>query len=284
MVNQGKINKGYIDQKLFETADKYLFDSIVLDKVCISILDSYIKYIRPFLHPDCDYLLVYRNGKQLSKLTDCFSILVFEAIAKYANPTRYRQLRYKIETESCENLELEECTWISEDQKHSSQVAKLHYRKKRSREVALKGQSCFKKLRGEEGLKVEQSLKSFIEEDLSDSAASNSDNDEVSNKDSVNFTSSNTHIDMSEDVPIYLDRGQKSSSGSHDEKAERKRKFFTEEEDEALRRGLQRYGQGKWTRILKDSEFSALQGRTIDSLKKRASSKGFRSNFSTTVK
>ena len=90
-----------------------------------------------------------------------------------------------------------------------------------------------------------------------------------------------TRTYMSEDVPIYLDRGQKSSSDSHDEKVERKRKFFTEEENEALRRGLQRYGQGKWTRILKDSEFSALQGRTIDSLKKRASSKGFRTKFST---
>ena len=57
------------------------------------------------------------------------------------NPTRYWQI---IETESCENLELEECTWISEDQKQSSQVAKMQYRKKRSREVALKGQSCLK--------------------------------------------------------------------------------------------------------------------------------------------
>ena len=110
MVNQGKKKKGYIDQKLFKTADKYVFDSIVLDKVCIRILDDYIKYIRPLLHPDCDYLLVNRNGKQLSKLTDCFNILVFEAIGKYVNPTRYRQI---IETESCENLKLVECTWIS---------------------------------------------------------------------------------------------------------------------------------------------------------------------------
>ena len=154
----------------------------------------------------------------------------------------------------------------------------MHYRKKKSREVALKGQSCLKKLHGEEGLKVEQRLKSFIEEDLSDSAASNSDNDEVSNNNSVNFTSSDTHIDMSEDVRIYLDRGQKSSSDSHDEKAERKRKFFTEEENEALRRGLQRYGRGKWTRILKDSEFSALRGRTIDSLKKGHLQKDFDQN------
>ena len=89
----GMVNKGKeIDQKLFKTTYRYVFDSIVLNKVCITILDSHIKYIRPFLNLDCDYLLVNRNEKQLSKLTDCFSILVFEAIGKYVNPTRYRQI------------------------------------------------------------------------------------------------------------------------------------------------------------------------------------------------
>ena len=58
MVNQGKKDKEYIYQNLFKAADKYVFDSIVLDKVCISILEGYMNYIRPFLHPDCDYLLV----------------------------------------------------------------------------------------------------------------------------------------------------------------------------------------------------------------------------------
>ena len=38
------------------------------------------------------------------------------------DPARYRQI---IETESCDNLELEECTWISKDQKHSLQVTKM---------------------------------------------------------------------------------------------------------------------------------------------------------------
>ena len=114
---------------------------------------------------------------------------------------------------------------------------------------------------------------------MSDSEASNSDNDKY-----LITTQSILPVATSEDVPIYIDRGPKSNSDSHDEKAERKRKFFTEEEDETLRRGLQRYRQGKWTRILKDSEFSALQGRAIDSLKKWASSKGLRSKFSTTVK
>ena len=101
------------------------------------------------------------------------------------------------------------------------------------------GKGRVKKLRCEEGLKVEQSLKSFIEEDLSDSAASNSNNDEVSENDSANLTGSNTHFDMSEDVPIHLDRRQKSNFHSHDEQAERKLKFFTEEEDETLKHGLQ---------------------------------------------
>ena len=81
-VKQGKKNKECIDQKLFKTEEKYIFDSIVLDKVCISILDGFLKYIRPFLHPDSDYLLVNRNGKQLSKLTDCLSILVFKVQMK----------------------------------------------------------------------------------------------------------------------------------------------------------------------------------------------------------
>ena len=117
----------YIDQKLFKTADRYVFDSIVFDNTCIAVLDGYVKYIRPLLQPSCSYLLTNRNGKQFCKFKDSFSIPVFEAIGKYVNPTRYRQI---IETESSNNLELDECTWISEDQKYSSQVAKTYYQKR----------------------------------------------------------------------------------------------------------------------------------------------------------
>ena len=74
--------------------------------------------------------------------------LVFDAIGKYIHPTRYRQI---IKTESCETLDTTELEWISEDQKHSSHVAKIHYRKKHSRDVALKGQQCLKKLKGQKG-------------------------------------------------------------------------------------------------------------------------------------
>ena len=127
MFEEGKKNNGYIDQRLFKTADRYIIDSIVLDDTCTALLDGYVKYIRPLLQPSCSYLLTNSNGKPFCNLTDSFSILVFQAIGKYVNSTRYRQI---IETESSNNLELDECTWISEDQKHSSQVAKTYYQKR----------------------------------------------------------------------------------------------------------------------------------------------------------
>ena len=40
---------------------------------------------------------------------------------------------------------------MSKDQKHSSTVAKVHYQKQRSREVALKGYECVQKLQGAKG-------------------------------------------------------------------------------------------------------------------------------------
>ena len=68
--------------------------------------------------------------------------LVFDAIGKYFHQTRYRQI---IETENSETLDTTEQEWISEDQQHSSHVAKIHYRKKLSRDITLKGQQCLKK-------------------------------------------------------------------------------------------------------------------------------------------
>ena len=62
---------------------------------------GYLNYIRPHLNLACNYLLVCRNGKQISKLTNTFDRVVYEAIGKYINPTRYRQI---IETESIEKL------------------------------------------------------------------------------------------------------------------------------------------------------------------------------------
>ena len=95
--------------------------------------------MKPLIHPKCNFILISKKGYQLSRLSDAMGKLVFDAIGKYIHPTRYRQM---IETESSETLDTTEQEWISEDQNHSSHVAKIHYRKKRSRDVALKKQQC----------------------------------------------------------------------------------------------------------------------------------------------
>ena len=52
---------------------------------------GYLNYIRPHLNLACNYLLVCRNGKQISNLTNIFGRVVYEEIGKYIKPTRYRQ-------------------------------------------------------------------------------------------------------------------------------------------------------------------------------------------------
>ena len=86
-------------------------------------------------------------------------LLVYEAIGKYVHPTCYRQI---IDTESADALSLEEQDLISQDQKHTSNVARIHYRKKSWRVVAENGNHCIKKLRGESGEQLDSSLKKLV--------------------------------------------------------------------------------------------------------------------------
>ena len=130
----------------FKTSLQYTFDSVLLDGQCTEIIDDYIRYVRQLLHPKCDYLLVTRSGTQYKKLSDLMSILTFQAIGKYIHPTRYCQI---VETESALRLSSEEQSLVSRDQKHSSQVARTHYQKLASRNVAVKARHCVDKLKDE---------------------------------------------------------------------------------------------------------------------------------------
>ena len=89
MVRAAKENGGFIDQKKFKTASKYGFDSLILTDASVQVLDSYINFVRPLLKPQCEFILVTRNGGQHSKLGDVMSKLVFDAIGKFIHPTRY---------------------------------------------------------------------------------------------------------------------------------------------------------------------------------------------------
>ena len=141
MIDDTKRNTAFIDQKEFKTAHHYVFDSFNLQPKSLRVIQGYRKHVRPLLMPTCDFLLVHRNGAQYSKLTEALGKLGFDAIGKYINPTRYRQI---IETKSSNCLDNEEQEWISEDQKHSSHVARICYQNKRCRNVALKGQGSLK--------------------------------------------------------------------------------------------------------------------------------------------
>ena len=144
-LDHAKKNGGYIDQTTFKTASTYTFDTIILSTDVMAILDTYVQVVRPLAHPSCDYVIVNSNGKQYSALGTAMSILVFQAIGKGVNPTRYRQI---VESESAEKLNLEERAVISKDQRHSSQVAEKIYQKKLSRDVAQGGLNCLRKLVG----------------------------------------------------------------------------------------------------------------------------------------
>ncbi|XP_068726443.1 uncharacterized protein [Montipora capricornis] len=102
MVKAAKANGGFIDQKTFKTAGKYGFDSVILTDTSMQILDGYINFVRPLLKPQCDFVLVTKNGSQQSKLGNEMSKLVFDAIGKYIHPTRYRQI---VETQSLHALD-----------------------------------------------------------------------------------------------------------------------------------------------------------------------------------
>ena len=48
---------------------------------------------------------------------------------------------------------------------------------------------------------------------------------------------------------------------------------FTKEEDDFLKEGITKHGFGQWTAILRDDDFHFQEGRTADTLKKRAGMK-----------
>ena len=250
MIATAKENGGFIDQKTFKTAGKYGFDSLILTDANMHVLNGYISNVRPLLKPQCDFVLVTRNGGQHGKLGETMSKLVFDAIGKYIHPTRYRQI---VETQSLNQLTCEEQRFLSEDQKHSSAVAKVHYQKQRSREVALKGHECLQKLQGTKGSEVDDDVHARLGGSTSSPGPS---------VETAQNNNSSTRI--------------KDALPKRNLQLQRKTRHvlkFTKEEDDFLKEGITRHGFGQWTAILRDSDFAFQDGRTADSLKKRAGMK-----------
>ena len=99
---------------------KYWFDLLIFSNHVL----TFIKYFtQPRLNQGCDYVLICRNVKEISKLSNIFGRLVFFAIGKYIKPAQYWQI---IKTESAEKLTVVEQTCLSKGKKHLSNVAKIH--------------------------------------------------------------------------------------------------------------------------------------------------------------
>ena len=83
MVQSAKTNDGFIDQKKFKTTGMYGFDSLYLTDTSMQVFDGYVTFIRLFLKPDCDYVLVTSNSGQHSKIGQLMSKLVFDATGNF---------------------------------------------------------------------------------------------------------------------------------------------------------------------------------------------------------
>ena len=244
MVRSAKENGGFIDQKKFKTAGKYGFDTLILTEASMQVLDSYIDFVRPFLKPQCEFVLVTRNGGQLG---DVMGQLVFDAIGKYIHPTRYRQI---VETQSLNQLISKEQSIWSEDQKHSSTVAKVHYQKHRSREVAANAHECLQKLQGTKGSQVDKEGNTRSSDSTSGSAAL------------AESTESKSVVPPERDAPP--------TNQLRIQRSQRRVLKFTAYEDEFLKEGIEKHGFGQWTAILRGPEYTFQDCRTADSLKTRA--------------
>ena len=63
---------GIINQTIFKTKEKYGFDSLIFSNDVHTLIKNCINFIRPRLNPCCDFVLICRNGKQISKLSNIF--------------------------------------------------------------------------------------------------------------------------------------------------------------------------------------------------------------------
>ena len=113
MMVKAKENWGIVDHTKFKTAQQYTFDSLIFDRTSTLIINNYIMHIRPLLNPQCNYVLIMRNGTQIKNFSILMSKIVFAVIGKYVHSTRYLQI---LGTESSPKLSVEGQDSVSPDQ------------------------------------------------------------------------------------------------------------------------------------------------------------------------
>ena len=326
MIETAKTNGGFVDQTQFKTSSKYLFDTLIITEETMALLNSYVIHARPLLSPQTNYLLTSSTGNQYQSLTTAMTILVHQAIGKHINPTRYRQI---VETASSDMLSRDEQECISQDQKHSSTVARVYYKKKQSRQVALEGKRCMEKMIERTSTIPSKELDTLLDNTTvlnndhlsilptnpfqsanlslentlpkpdihlmekvqniltaplpnSDFQDMENDNNDITITKTINslpFSScSYNQQSISKSVKIKKER-----ASSEVQKSSFKHVKFTREEDEYLKKGIEKYGRKSWTNILKSSDFNFHECRTRDSLRMRSESAAFKRSLASNI-
>ena len=242
MVQSIKGNCGTIDQTMFKTMEQYGFDSLIFEESHLKVIRHYINFVRPRLHPVCEFVFVTRTGRQLSKLSSILGNMVYEAVGKYIHPTRLRQV---IETESALHLSPEQQAAISEDQKHSSHVAKVYYKKLRSRDVAFKAKAALATL-----TKCSNGASSILPCLKNVEATGNGGEISSVSEDQI----VNAQVKVEDDETT----------------TRAKKTFFTKTEDAYLINGIKKHGWGNWSSILRDKHYKFDDKRTSQTLHRRA--------------
>jgi hypothetical protein len=286
MFKYAKQNGGYIDQSQFKTADKYMYDTVILTQPVMEILQDYIDHARPLMNPCCDNVVVNTAGKEYVTWGFGMQLLVHEAIGKHIPPTRWRQI---LETASGDNLQPDEQAAVSADQKHSSYVAQQSYKKKLSRDVANRGREAVMKLVGADSETHTAELASMIgsqvnsegsEQQLPGTSANENDRDiEIIPDDDVENEKEDTEVvpDVEVVSVVGVDLEERKVKIENIETSQRTtrsgQRRFTAAEDNYLRQGIEKYGSSNWSKILHDPEYSFQEERSRDSLRVRAATK-----------
>ena len=142
-------------------------------------------------------------------------------------------------------------------------MAKVHYQKHRSREIATKAHACLQKLHGEKGTELNTDVRTR----LSHSPIVSPQQDHL-NYSLSQLSSKHTQADTksNQNEPCT------NSEYKHDVAKPKCKKalLFTTEEDSFLSAGIKRHGFGQWSAILKDPEYKFQEGRNANALLSRA--------------
>ena len=296
MLESATKNGGFVDQTKFKTSTQFQFDTLKFSDDALEIVNGYRQRIRPLCKPKCEYVIVTTNGTQYTAFCNAMSILTHEAIGKHITPTRLRAI---VESESVERLDKDQQSIISQDQKHSSYVARRCYQKKLSRDVAVEGAKAMQELVGENREIHTGELASSLREPDAilaslENASTDADeevhviNDDRANEDEPSSSKSNFIVIDSGTTVAPAEQFEKEDVASKiivsddievkKEELQDGKRFlqFTKQEDDYLRDGYKKHNKSrtKWSDIIKDKSFEFQEGRTRDSLRMRANTLG----------